>query len=131
MNSNYHGLQSKVERRFRGGFTALASYTWSKAIADGNSYRRQGAQGELAQDFLHNRERGLVGYDVRQRVTGSFLYDLPFGSGKRVPVSNKVLDRIAGGWQLSGIFQAQTGFPFTVLMATATAITAEIPGPMW
>ena len=121
VNSNYHGLQSKVERRFRGGFTALASYTWSKAIADGNSYRRQGAQGELAQDFLHNRERGLVGYDVRQRVTGSFLYDLPFGSGKRVPVSNKVLDRIAGGWQLSGIFQAQTGFPFTVLMATATA----------
>jgi hypothetical protein len=121
VNSNYHGLQSKLERRFRGGFTALASYTWSKAIADGNSYRRQGVQGELAQDFLHNRERGLVGYDVRQRVTGSFLYDLPFGGGKRVPVSNAVLDRIVGGWQLSGIFQAQTGFPFTVLMTTASA----------
>ena len=121
VNANYHALQSKLERRFRSGFTALSSYTWSKTIADGNSYRRQGTQGELAQDFLHNSERGLTGYDVRHRFTASFLYELPFGKGKLVPVSNRVLDAIAGGWQISGMFQAQTGFPFTVLMATATA----------
>ena len=68
-------------------------------------------QGELAQDFRYNKERGLTGYDVRNRFVASFLYDLPFAKTRRV----------LGGWQLSGIFQAQSGFPFTVLLASATA----------
>ena len=122
VNSNYHALQTKVERRFRNGFTMLGSYVWSKTIADGNSYRRQGTQGELAQDFLHNRERGLTGYDVRQRFVTSFLYSLPFGKGQRVGSTvSGWADKIIGQWQISGIFQAQTGFPLTVLMASATA----------
>jgi hypothetical protein len=121
VNSNYHALQTKAERRFSAGVSLLAACTFSKTIADGNSYRRQGTQGELAQDFLHNRERGLAGYDVRNRFVTSLLYDLPFGKGRRFAPSSRVLEQIVGGWQLSGIFQAQSGFPFTVLLASATA----------
>ena len=129
VNANYHGLQTKVERRFTAGFTALATYTFSKTIADGNSYRRQGSQGELAQDFLNNRERGLTGYDVRHRFVNSFIYELPLGKGKRIAAGNAVVNGIIGGWQLSGIFQAQSGFPFTVLMSGSTANNGRTTRP--
>ena len=121
VNANYEGLQLKVERRFAKGFTFLSTYTFSKTIADGNSYRRQGTQGELAQDFLHNRERGLTGYDVRNRFVTSFVYEFPFGKGRRFSPGSTMLDHIAGGWQVSGIFQAQSGFPTSVLMPGSTA----------
>ncbi len=121
VNSNYHALQSKLERRFADGLSFMTSYTFSKTIADGNSYRRQGTQGELAQSFLQNRERGLAGFDVRHRFVTSAIYTLPFGKGRRFGSTNNVVDVILGGWQLSGIFQTQTGFPFTVLLSSATA----------
>jgi hypothetical protein len=88
-------------------------------IADGNSYRRQGTQDELAQDFLNKSERGLAGFDVRQRFVASALYGLSFGKGKRFGSGSKLVEAVMGGWQTSGIFQRQTGFPFTVLMASA------------
>ena len=121
VNSNYHALQSKLERRVADGLSFMTSYTFSKTIADGNSYRRQGTQGELAQDFLNNHERGLTGYDIRQRFVTSTIYALPFGKGKKFDISNKLVDGFLGGWQMSGIFQGQTGFPFTVLLASASA----------
>src|SRR5262249_5752450 len=48
VNANYHALQTKIEKRFSRSVSFLASYVWSKSISDGNSYRRQGIQGELA-----------------------------------------------------------------------------------
>jgi hypothetical protein len=121
VNANYHALQTKLEKRFSKGFSLLGSYTWSKTISDGNSYRRQGVQGELAQDFLHNSERALTGFDVRHRVVTSLLYEIPLcGSGQ--PCFAATVGRaLLGGWQVNGIVQAQSGFPFTVLLASATA----------
>ena len=50
----------------------------------------------------------------------SFVYDLPFGKGRRYLTSG-VAGAIGGGWQLSGILSAQTGFPFTINLAGDTA----------
>jgi outer membrane receptor protein involved in Fe transport len=129
VNANYHGLQSKIEKRFSKGFSMLGSYTWSKAISDGNSYRRQGSQGELAQDFLNNSERALTGFDVRHRVVSNVLYEVPFCGKGTACFAGRVGRALLGGWQVNGIVQAQSGFPFTALLASATANNGRATRP--
>jgi len=62
----------------------------------------------------------ITGYDVRRRVAGNFLYEVPLcGPGK--PCFGPAGRALLGGWQVNGIVQAQSGFPFTVLLASSTA----------
>jgi hypothetical protein len=78
-----------------------ASYTWSKSI-DTNSLNSQGV---IVQDsFDVSENRGLSDYDVRHRLVGNVIYDLPF---KR--------NRLIGGWQAASILQVQSGSPVTIL----------------
>jgi hypothetical protein len=114
-------MHAKLQYRLTGGLSFLTSYTWAKAISDGNSYRRQGFQGELAQDFLNVSERALTGFDVRHRAVANFLYQIPFCQTKDGCFGSGVARTLLGGWQWNGIVQAQSGFPFTVLLASATA----------
>jgi hypothetical protein len=86
-NSNYHAWISKLEKRFSGGYTLLASYSFSKAIGDtcGNA-----AAGDTAgcgfQDvrYLH-LERSVANEDVPHRFVLSGIYELPFGGGRAGP----------------------------------------------
>src|SRR4030095_6728608 len=56
----------------------------------------------------------LSGFDVRQRLVISYVYELPFGRGKSLhPVANWFIS----GWEVSGITQFQGGYPFTVAMS--------------
>jgi outer membrane receptor protein involved in Fe transport len=121
VSANYHGFHSKLQYKLTNGLSFLTAYTWAKAISDGNSYRRQGFQGELAQDFLNVSERALTGFDVRHRLVVNFLYQIPFCQTKDGCFGSAVARTVLGGWQWNGIVQAQTGFPFTVLLASSTA----------
>ena len=67
----------------------------------------------------HLRSRGRLGAGAEPSqvpFVSSFVYDLPFGRGRRFgnDVSG-VVDQIIGDWQVNGIYQWQTGFPITVL----------------
>jgi hypothetical protein len=59
-------------------------------------------------------ERGRSLFDARQNFVFSALYELPFGPGKAFLTRGGVIGHIFGEWQLSGIYQARTGLPFTV-----------------
>jgi hypothetical protein len=117
--SSYNSLQVKVQKRFSRGFQFLTSYTWSKSI-DLSSERGSGDRAMDGGDprNLRGYFRGLSGFDIRHRLVTSYVYALPFGRGraflKKLPV---VADKLIGGWQLSGITQFQSGFPFSVLMS--------------
>jgi hypothetical protein len=120
VNSNYNSLQVKVQKRFSHGVQFLASYTHAKSIDDG-SERGDGDRGGFDggdERNLRGYFRGLSGFDVRNRLVLSYIYELPFGKGKpllsNLPV---VADKIIGGWQLSGITQFQGGFPTSVLLS--------------
>ena len=65
-------------------------------------------------------ERGLSAFDFRQRLTTSWLWDIPVGKGRRFLSDSRALDLILGGWQLGGILTLQDGFPFTVLCGAGT-----------
>ncbi|MBL8178447.1 MAG: TonB-dependent receptor [Bryobacterales bacterium] len=116
-NSTYHAFQMKLERRFRGGLTLLGSYTRAKTISDGDI---QAGGGPGGQTFYNQRlEKGLSTNDIPNVVAVSYLYELPFGPGKRILNRGGIAGALAGGWQFNGIHQYQTGRP-VVLTANNT-----------
>ncbi len=120
VTSSYHSLQVKGQKRFSKGLAFLTAYTWSKSI-DLSSERGSGDRGGIDGGDPRNLRgyfRGLSGFDVRQRFVASYVYELPFGRGRRFGKDlNVVTDKLLGGWELSGITSFQSGFPFGVLMS--------------
>ena len=98
----YNSLQNRIERRFDSGWTVQASYTWSKAME--------------ATEFLNAQDpmpyESLAGLDRTHRLTGSGIWELPFGHKRKFGSNwNRATDFVAGGWQLGGIYQHQSGAP--------------------
>src|SRR5262249_43191823 len=105
---DYHALTLRVERRFSRGVDFLSVYSWSKSIDDGAGISTGSDSSGVAQDARNLRaERALSDFDVAHRWVLSYVYDLPFGKGKRIAPSNrgagKVANLLAGGWQMTGI----------------------------
>jgi hypothetical protein len=126
-HSIYHGLQSKIEKRFSRGLYFLGSYTWSKSIDNqSNGTDTAIASGQYPQDPLNaSLDRGLSSFDRPQVLVGSAVWEIPFGRGPAERSRARELVNYAfGGWQLSGILTAQSGTPFSVLMNCAD-INAE------
>jgi hypothetical protein len=115
-HSIYHGLQSKLEKRFSNGLYFLASYTWSKSIDNqSNGTDDSAASGQYPQDPRNAAlDRGLSSFDRTHRFVASGVWEIP------APKASEWNHAIFGGWQLSGVFVAQTGSPFSVLMPCAT-----------
>ncbi len=112
-NSNYNGLWLSANKRLAKGLTFNASYALSKSI-DNNSV---GSSNPQAQDFRNlAAERALSDFDARQRFVLSGVYLLPFKQG-----NNPFLKRLAEGWSISPIFNAQTGSPFSPIIAATDA----------
>ncbi len=119
-HSTYHGLQSRIEKRFSRGLYFLASYTWSKSIDNqSNGTDDSAASGQYPQDPANRAlDRGLSAFDRTHRLVASGVWEIPFLS------HNALVDRVLGGWQLSGVFGVQSGTPYSILMPCA-AINAE------
>src|SRR6202011_673668 len=82
-HSIYHGLQSKIEKRFSGGLYFLGSYTWSKSIDnESNGTDTAIASGQYPQNPLNaSMDRGLSSFDRPQVLVGSVVWEIPFGRG--------------------------------------------------
>jgi hypothetical protein len=112
--STYHGFILRLEREFSHGASVLSSYTFSKMI-DNASFRGSiGAQPAFPQNSYDLRsEKGLSYFDAPHRFVTSWIQELPFGRGRRY-FSAGLLSHILGGWQSVGIFQYQTGNPWSI-----------------
>jgi hypothetical protein len=96
----YHSLQVQTERRFANGFTFQAGWTWSKFME--------------AAGFLNDTdlalERVISDQDFPHRLSVSGIYELPFGKGRKFLTGAKGwLNGIAGGWQVQGTYEGQSG----------------------
>jgi hypothetical protein len=103
---NYNSLHVVAERKLQSGLYYQLGWTWAKNLTDAQSDSESGSAPENAWD--RRREYSNVNYTPRHRVTGSLIYDLPFGSGRRYRLGG-VTDWILGGWTISSLFAAQTG----------------------
>jgi hypothetical protein len=111
---NFHALETKLEKRFSGGFTLLGAYTWSH---DTGSW--QGAHtGNTQNAHDPNAQRGNIDPDYRQRFTVSYTYELPFGRNKAFGANmNGFENAVAGGWQLGGITTVRSGEHYTPFLS--------------
>ncbi|HSE97486.1 MAG TPA: TonB-dependent receptor, partial [Blastocatellia bacterium] len=118
-NSSYNALQISVERRFVRGLGLRSSFTWSKAI----DYASFGAAARLPQNSRDlESERGLAEFDRRRTWASDFVYELPFGRGRRFGnEASGLLDALFGGWQVNGIILLYDGLPFTPVVSTANS----------
>jgi hypothetical protein len=113
---NYNGLSTKVTQRYKSGLTTLASFTWSKALDNGSAIR-----GTTGDQYPENPycalqcEYGPSGFNTPLRLVTSVLYELPFGRGKPFLNRNGFVNAIAGGWQFTTIFTAQSGRPLNTV----------------
>lgn len=111
--SNYSALQVKLEKRFSNGLQFLTSYAWGHYLDVGGSGF---SQGSAVQDIRHiNADRADGTFDFRHIFTASYVYDLPFGKGKRwLAGASGLVDQLVGGWEITGITHYNTGGPVNV-----------------
>jgi hypothetical protein len=98
----YHSLQTSLQRRFSGGYTIGANYTFSRFTEQ--------------IDFLNEADpeptKLVSSQDVPHRLTVNGILELPFGRGRRFgTAANPAVAAIIGGWQVQGIYTYQSGFP--------------------
>jgi hypothetical protein len=128
--SNYHALQASVRQRAGKGLEYLASYTLGRAMANQLGYYGSGGQTAAEGTYWMNAydpelNYGPAFFDVRHNFVISANYQLPFGRGRRWGGSSSALaDALLGGWILSGIVQARSGFPITVLDGRGSSLQA-------
>jgi hypothetical protein len=122
----YHSLQTGLEKRMSGGLSAAVHYTWSQ-YTDTASEIFNPSSGEVAvaQDsFNLAADKGRSAYDRPHRVTGNFVWELPFMRDQQ-----GFAGKILGGWQIASFFTAQSGAPFTPLNGSdPTGALAGIDG---
>ncbi|MGD0869762.1 MAG: TonB-dependent receptor [Bryobacteraceae bacterium] len=116
----------EYRRRLASGLQLQANYVWSKSLANGSTgnssvYSEPTTFRNLALDKLP------PGYDIRQAFKLNFIYELPFGAGKPFLSGNSLMNKVFGGWQVTGIDRNQTGTP-TQLTASRTGMNGSDTG---
>ncbi len=115
-NSNYHGLNLKIEKRMSSGIQFQTDYTWSRLIDDIVAQYEFG--GSAAGGYFNNydltRNRDVGGSSIKHRLIGSVVYDLPVGAGRRWD-GGKIGNQFIGGWTFGLIAEVRSGAPFGVV----------------
>jgi hypothetical protein len=111
-----------LRRRYQHGFTLLANYTWSKNLSDAPDFRSPMFESSIPQDNNNLAAEKGPSCDVRHRFAMSAVYDLP--GIEKLGWANTVTKH----WQLSTVYQVQTGFPFTISVFGDTANTGTALG---
>jgi hypothetical protein len=116
---NYNSLQIEVRRRFSQGLYFQANYTFSKNLTD-----TIGTSQQLFEPYLQNQNPDLdkqrADFDQTHVFNFNGIYQLPFGKGKMFLNHGGLLDRIVGGWEISGLLQMSTGSPITFVDTRGT-----------
>jgi hypothetical protein len=130
-NQSYNALQAVYQKRLSQGLSFQANYTWSKCMSDSIGYYGSGSQSAPQSAYvqnLYNRkaEWGPCFYDVKSAFNGYATYDLPFGRNRQFGKNmNKVVDGVAGGWQVNVIGSFHSGFPLTINGTDASGTNAR------
>jgi hypothetical protein len=120
--SSFNALEASLQRRFHSGLNLMASYTWSKTLTDADDalpyFATIHGGGSAQNPFNLNGEKTYSNQDVPQMFVVSYVYELPFGKGKKFLDKGGALNVVAGGWEFSGIQRYQSGQPLSFCCAT-------------
>ena len=106
-NSSFNALNSQLEHRFHHGVSTNIQYTYSKSI-DQISAEGPGFVTNQTYPINDHTERGPSDYDATHNFRAYAVWDLPIFRTRK-----DFLGKMVGGWQLNGIYQFHSGFPWT------------------
>lgn len=112
--SDYHAVSMTYNHRWSKGLHMLASFTVSKYTDQSAGPDSWLNPSPVGLQYAHNLtlEKSLDAGDIPKALVVSWVYDLPFGRGKKFGnTMNKFADGVLGGWQVAGIATFKDGFP--------------------
>jgi outer membrane receptor protein involved in Fe transport len=119
---SYQSWYMRLEKQYSNGMTLSASFTGSKTIAN-TMQSNTWVVGPSNSLYNARYNRGIEANDIPQRLVLSYLYDLPFGKGRKfLNDANSVVQKIAGGWQVSSITVLQKGRPVMITAPDTTSL---------
>jgi Carboxypeptidase regulatory-like domain len=119
--ANYHALQVELRRRLSKGLLVQGSYAWSKSMS--NTFNQSGAADGITpttfRDLSFNKS--IAPRDARHGLKFDWIYELPFGPGRRFLDSGPaVIRKMVEGWQFGGVVRIQSGTPTRILSGRQT-----------
>jgi outer membrane receptor protein involved in Fe transport len=124
VNSNYSSLQASVKRQMSHGLLFNVDYTYSHSIDAGSTWHSgattangaAGGEGFTTDQTITGLDRGNSIYDIRHRLVLNYVWQLPGQNLKGV------MGVIAGGWNLNGIWQFQSGAHFEPFVSSGSRL---------
>ena len=121
--SYYNGLSVELREQYAHSLSFLVSYTWSKAIDVADSLIANAYYPFIQPTrFDQNLLRGPAGYNVTQRLSASYVWNIPLKTG------NKVADAVVSNWNFSGIATFDSGVPYFVVLNGDNANIGNVGG---
>ncbi len=123
-SSHYNSLQSQFKYQKKVVQTTL-NYTWSKVIGDTNAGGLGFRESDSSVQNSHciSCEKGIINFDRTHIFSGNVIYQLPFYANG----PNSLLKNALGGWSVSGIAIAQSGFALSPSLAAPNTGLAKRP----
>ncbi len=107
-SSKYNSMRVNLVKRFSKGLQLNANYTWGRAMTNSSSL----AEATVQDPYNLKSEWERASIDLRHIFQIAYVYEFPFGKGKRWGTGwNPIVNGILGGWSGEGITRAQTGAP--------------------
>ncbi|MDX2180361.1 MAG: carboxypeptidase regulatory-like domain-containing protein [Bryobacteraceae bacterium] len=114
--STYHAFQAKLEKRYSNGIYILNSFTFSKAIDNAGGHLETANGDNSRANYLDLRnEKGIGSYNQPLNNTTTFVWEVPYGRGRKWGSSaNWLAQGVLGGWRATGINTATSGLPINL-----------------
>jgi hypothetical protein len=114
--SNYNSLQALLQKRFSHGLQFQLSYTYSKSLDNASSFE------EILNPLNYHATYGPSLFDSRHRFVFNYVWDLP------IPKMDGFEGKVLNGWQVSGIYTYQSGFPILINNCNDTELQGSTLG---
>jgi hypothetical protein len=118
-SSNYNSLQAKVTKRFYGSSFIDANFTWSRDLTNAQA----DYSGFIQNIYNIDGDYGRAAVDRKLLLNMDAVLEEPFFRDQR-----GIKGRLLGGWEISGIFSAQSGLPLTVSASGGSLVQYNLPG---
>lgn len=115
----YNAFQFTAKKDLGHGLMFSANYAWSHALDTMTGNAGTGAPAFWQDAYTPSADYGGAATDERHVFNGEFIYRFPVGRGQHFLNHGGAADAILGGWELTSMFTARTGTPYTPMMGTA------------
>lgn len=119
--STFNALTVNVRKRLQHGISLGATYQWAHSIDDASTFGGATSTSSIQNDADFHAERSNSSFDVRHKLTGNWLYELPFGPNRSFFNKGGVMAAIVDGFSLSGDFTFASGTYYTPGFSATTA----------